>query len=61
MPKPFKDNTNTKHYRPITLSSCVCKTLEKMENVRLIWYLETNKLITTLFHKYYPGSLKLPK
>ena len=45
-PKPFKDNTNTKNYRPITLSSCVCKTLERMVNARVIWYLETNKLIT---------------
>ena len=29
IPKPFKDNTNAKNYRPITLSSCVWKTLEK--------------------------------
>ena len=27
IPKPFKDNTNAKNYRPISLSSCVCKTL----------------------------------
>ena len=46
IPKPFKDNTNAKNYRPITISSCVCKTLERIVNARLIWYLETNKLIT---------------
>ena len=46
IPKPFKDNTNAKNYRPIILSSCVCKTQERMVNARLIWYLETNKLIT---------------
>ena len=46
IPKPFKDNTNAKNYRPITLSSCVCKTRERMVNARLIWYLETTKLIT---------------
>ena len=46
IPKPFKDNTNAKNYRAITLSSCVCKTLERMVNARLICYLETNKLIT---------------
>ena len=28
IPKPMKDNTNAKNYRSITLSSCVCKTLE---------------------------------
>ena len=44
--KPLKDNTNAKNYRPITLSSCIGKTLERMVNTRLIWYLETNKLIT---------------
>ena len=35
-PKPFKDNTNAKNYRPISLSSCVYKTLERMVNARLI-------------------------
>ena len=44
--KPFKDHTNAKNYRPITLSSCVCKTLERMINAILICYLETNRLIT---------------
>ena len=46
IPKPFKDNTNAKKYKPITLSSCICKTLERMINARLIYYLETNNLIT---------------
>ena len=46
IPKPFKDNTNAKNYRPIYLRSRIFKTLERMVNARLIWYLETNKLIT---------------
>ena len=42
----MKEHKNAKNYRPITLSSCVCKTLERMINARLIWYLESNELIT---------------
>ena len=40
-PKPGKDLSNPKNYRPIALTSCICKTLEKMVNARLVWYLET--------------------
>ena len=46
VPKPGKDNTNPNNYRPIALTSCICKTLERMINVRLVWYLETNNIIT---------------
>ena len=44
--KPGKDNTNPSHYCPIALTSCLCKTVERMVNKRLVWYLESNKLIT---------------
>ena len=44
--KPGKDNTNPSNYRPIALTSCVCKTLERMINSRLVWFLESNNLIT---------------
>ena len=40
IPKPGKDNTNPNNYRPIALTSCICKTLERMFNERLVWYLE---------------------
>ena len=46
IPKPSKDNTNPNNYRPIALTSCICKTLELMINVRLVWYLEKNSIIT---------------
>ena len=46
IPKPGKDHTEPTNYRPIALTSCLCKTLERMINVRLVWYLETNNLIS---------------
>ncbi|MCU7801126.1 MAG: hypothetical protein KZQ70_13560, partial [gamma proteobacterium symbiont of Lucinoma myriamae] len=46
IPKPGKDNTDPNNYRPIALTSCICKTLERMINERLIWYLELNNIIT---------------
>ncbi len=44
--KPGKDSSNPSNYRPIALTSCVCKTLERMINSRLVWFLESNGLIT---------------
>ena len=32
-------------YRPISLTSCVCKVMEKMVNRRLVWFLESNNLL----------------
>ena len=46
--KPGKDSSNPANYRPIALTSCICKTLERMVNDRLVWFLEKNKLITTV-------------
>ena len=38
--KQGKDGTDALHYRPIALTSCVCKLLESMVNRRLVWFLE---------------------
>ena len=46
IPKPGKDHTNPTKYRPIALTSCICKTFERMINNRLVWYLEYNGIIT---------------
>ena len=46
IPKPRKDHAEPTNYRPIALTSCLCKTLERMINKRLIWYLESNNLIS---------------
>ena len=45
IPKPGKDSYNPLNYRPIALTSCLCKTLERMINERLIWYLEKKGLL----------------
>lgn len=46
IPKPGKDPLQTTNYRPISLTSCLCKVLEKMVNARLVWFLESNKCLT---------------
>ena len=44
--KPSKDPTDPQSYRPISLTSCLCKLMEKVVNNRLSWYLKKNKIIT---------------
>ena len=40
IPKPRKDHFYPLEYRPIALTSCICKTVERMVNERLVWCLE---------------------
>ncbi|MBJ5468704.1 reverse transcriptase family protein, partial [Salmonella enterica subsp. enterica serovar Derby] len=44
--KPGKDPAIPSNYRPIALTSCLCKLLERMVNARLMWFLETNKILS---------------
>jgi len=48
IPKPGKDHTDPTNYRPISLTSCLCKLMEKMVNKRLMWYLEHNNSLSDL-------------
>ena len=48
IPKPGKDNSNPNNYRPIALTSCLCKTMERMVNSRLVWFLESEQKLSHL-------------
>ncbi|HIP25812.1 MAG TPA: hypothetical protein EYG81_05080, partial [Archaeoglobus profundus] len=45
--KPGKDPSIPNNYRPISLTSCLCKLMEKMVNNRLVWYLEKEQILST--------------
>ncbi|GFS23280.1 RNA-directed DNA polymerase from mobile element jockey [Elysia marginata] len=54
IPKPNRDPSDPNNYTPIALTSCLCKTLERMVNDRLVWVLESQNLIS----KYQCGFRK---
>ena len=43
--KPGKDPRSINSYRPISLTSCLCKIFERMVTDRLTWFLESNDLL----------------
>ena len=43
--KEGKDPKKANSYRPVNLTSCVVKTMERIVNERLKWYLETKNLL----------------
>ena len=59
IPKPGKDHSDPKNYRPISLTSCLCKTLERMVNSRLMWVLEKEGLLSNFQSGYRKGRSTL--
>ncbi|KAM7303153.1 uncharacterized protein ISCGN_018661 [Ixodes scapularis] len=51
IPKPGKDKESLNNYRPISLTSCTCKVMERMVVARMDWHLET----TGAFHPAQTG------
>ena len=45
--KPGKSGLDPLHYRPISLTSSLCKLMEKMVNMRLSWFLERHNIFTS--------------
>ena len=43
--KPGKDPNLPSNYRPISLTSCICKLFKRMANHRLMWFLEKNNIL----------------
>ena len=44
--KPGKDHSDPGNFRPIALTSCLCKTMERMINARLMWSLQSQCLLS---------------
>ena len=46
IPIPGKDHSDPGNFRPIALTSCLCKTMERMINAHLMWSLESQGLLS---------------
>ncbi len=50
--KPREDHRQATNYHLISLTSCLCKVMEKMVNGRLMWYLEKNYLLSPVQYRF---------
>ena len=41
-----KNNLDASIYCPIALANCLCKTMERIVNKKLVWFIESNNLFT---------------
>ncbi|GFX39904.1 putative RNA-directed DNA polymerase from transposon X-element [Trichonephila clavipes] len=57
--KPGKVTTDPLSYRPIALTSCFCKTFERMVNTRLVYVLEKEKCVSPLQSGFRKGRSTL--
>ncbi|GFX38829.1 probable RNA-directed DNA polymerase from transposon X-element [Trichonephila clavipes] len=57
--KPGKVATDPLSYRPIALTSCFCKTFERMVNTRLVYVLEKEKCISPMQSGFRKGRSTL--
>ena len=53
--KQGKEPSNMKNYRPVSLTSCVCKLFETMVNSRLVWYLEKTEKLSSKQYGFRQG------
>ena len=53
--KHGKEPSNLKNYRPISLTSCLCKLFETLVNSRLMWYLEKTEKLSSKQYGFRQG------
>lgn len=56
LPKPKKDKSLVKNYRPVSLLSCLGKVLERVVKSRLILHLIENNLLNKFQYGFMPGK-----